>query len=259
MGLFDFLRKSGSQPPQAPEGKAPSNKKVASLAKVVSDKRAQTYDRADAIKALADMKTVEAAETLLRRFSFSIDPSITDQEEKEMAFDGVVAVGEDVVPDVLAYCKKAEVLSWPLRILRQVLDDDAYGAKLIELASKFDIEYARNVEPKLQVIGALSDVKSEAVRVTVERFLEDVNENVRFSAVATTFEQDDQKSIPALVQLLEAEESVRIKNKVCDGLAEKGWKLDAELAARTEATLSDVEDFALEDGLMKRRGGFYMA
>jgi hypothetical protein len=248
MGLFDFLKK-GSTPPPA----GPNAKKIAGPAKVVADKRAQTYDRAEAIKQLADMKSPEAAEALLKRFSFQIDPSITDQEEKEAAFNAIVEVGKPAVEHVRAYCAKAEVLTWPIRILRAILDDDEYKAELLALADRFDTEYARNVEPKLQVVGALEEVKGDDVRLAVERFLEDVNETVRFHAVQTTFAQSAPASIDALVKLLCAEESVRIKNKVCEGFVLKSWKIPAEARDDVTAALADVDDYSLgKDGTMTR-------
>lgn len=250
MGIFDFLKK-GSNPPPATSS---FSKKVAGPAKIVGDKRAQTYDRSEAIRQLTDMKTAEAAEALLKRFTFTIDPSITDQEEKEAAFDGVVGVGKDVTPAILAFCERAEVLTWPLRMLRSILDDGEYKQELLELAKSFDTDYTRNVEPKLQVVAALEETSGEDVRETVERFLEDVNETVRFHAVQTTFAQGKKQSIPALVKLLEHEESVRIKNKVCEGFVSKKWKVPDELRARTEQALSDVHDFDLaSDGAFSRR------
>src|SRR4051812_37164790 len=109
MGIFDFLKK-GSVPP--PPAKPQLSKKVAGPAKTVADKRAQTYDRAEAIRVLSELKTAEAAEALLKRFNFTIDPSITDQEEKEAAFLGIVSCGEDAVAPVVEFCEKAEVLTW---------------------------------------------------------------------------------------------------------------------------------------------------
>src|SRR4051812_19490887 len=98
VGFFRFLRK-GSPPP--PGAAAPSDKKVAGPAKVAADKRAQTYDRLEALQQLAEMKSGESAAALMKRFTFVIDPSITDQEEKDIAFQGVVAAGEDAVPSVI--------------------------------------------------------------------------------------------------------------------------------------------------------------
>lgn len=250
MGLFDFLKKGASSPPPA----SPAAKKVAGAAKVVADKRAQTYDRAEAIQQLCALKSPEAAEALLKRFTFAIDPSITDQEEKEAAFEGIVAVGKPALPHVQAFCEKAEVLTWPIRILHAILEGDEYREELLRLADSFDTEYSRNVEPKLQVVGALAEVLHDDVREAVERFLDDVNETVRFHAVQTTFAQGSRESIPALVELLEKEESVRIKNKVCEGFLNNGWKVPDELRERTLAALRDVDAFRLgADGAFSRR------
>lgn len=226
MGLFDFLKKK-SVPPAAPAA-PPLDKKVVGPAKVAGDKRAQTFDRMEALQQLAEMKSPDAATALLKRFTFSIDPSITDQEEKDVAFQGIVLAGKDAVPAVLEFCKKAEAVTWPLKILHELLDDAEYEEKIILLLERFDTEYARNVEPKLQIIQALEEVKSEAVRDAVEPFLEDVNETVRFHAVATTFAQNNAESLAPLLKLLETEESVRVKNKVADGLLFRGWAIPSE-------------------------------
>lgn len=255
MGLFDFLKK-GSTPPPGPGGsKGGPSKKVAGPAKIVADKRAQAYDRSEAIRQLAEMKSPEAAEALLRRFTFTIDPSITDQEEKEAAFDAIVAAGEPVVDAVRAFCERAEVLTWPLRMLRSILEDDAYKAELLQLAQGYDTEYSRNVEPKQQVVAALEEVRGDDVLEEVQRFLEDVNETVRFHAVQSTFAQANKDSIPKLVKLLEHEESVRIKNKVLDGFIAKSWKIPDDLRPQVETALHDTYDFRLkDDGTIVRRG-----
>jgi HEAT repeat protein len=255
MGSFDFLKR-GSSPPPAATGagqKQPANKKVAGLARIVADKRAQTYDRSDAIRDLAAMKTPEAAEALLKRFTFSIDPSITDQEEKEAAFDAIVAVGKPVVPPIREFCKRAEVLTWPLRILHAILDDEEYRDELLKLAEAFDTEYARNVEPKLQVVAALADVKGDEVHVALERFLDDVNETVRFHAVQSTFAQSNADSIAPLLKLLGEEESVRIKNKICEGFLLKGWKVPEGSMGAARKAAADLDDFELtSDGAFER-------
>lgn len=256
MGLFDFLSKKGSAPP--PANQKQHSKKVAGPAKTVADKRAQTYDRAEAIRVLSEMKTGEAAEALLKRFNFSIDPSITDHEEKEAAFAGVVGCGKDAVPFVIAMCERAEVLTWPLRILRELLNDAAYKKELLELAGTYDTDYARNVEPKLQVVGALGEVKGADARAAVERFLEDSNENVRFTAVQSLFAHADDASIAGLVKLIETEESIRIKNKVCAGFVSSGWKIPSDAIDRLKkGGMRDVEDFAIQaDGAVVQRGGY---
>ncbi|WP_437737055.1 HEAT repeat domain-containing protein [Sorangium sp. So ce1335] len=252
MGIFDFLRKSNP-----PAGGASSDKKVAGLAKVVADKRAQTYDRLDAIQSLAAMKSADAAAALLRRFTFSIDPSITDQEEKDLAFRGIVDAGKDAVPAVVEFCLKAEALTWPLKVLREVLDEADYRTELVRLLDRFDTEYARNTEPKQQLIVALGGIKGDDVRVAVERFLDDVNETVRFHAVQTIFAQESEASVPALVKMLPAEESVRVKNKVAEGLLARGWTVPAELRSSANEALQDSNGFSVgADGKLRKAAGY---
>ncbi|MFT3771939.1 MAG: HEAT repeat domain-containing protein [Minicystis sp.] len=259
MGFFDFLKKKSVPPAAGGSGPAApaQDKRVAGPAKVAGDKRAQTYDRMEALQQLADMKTPDAAAALLKRFTFSIDPSITDQDEKEVAFQGVIAAGKDVVPAVLEFCAKAEQLTWPLKVLYELLDDAEYEEKMIEVLDRFDTEYARNVEPKLQVIQALEEVKSEHVREAVEPFLEDVNETVRFHAVQTTFAQNNPVSLAPLVKLLEAEESVRVKNKVGEGLLFRGWVIPGDLREKVQVALRETAFGLGSDGKIVRGSSYH--
>jgi len=257
VGLFDFLKKN----PPAGADKAPkaplkdADKRVAGPGRTAGNKQAQTYDRMEAIHQLSDMRTPEAAAALLKRFTFVIDPSITDQEEKDVAFQGVIAAGVDCVPAVVEFSVKAEQLTWPLKILRELLDDQAYEDELVELLGRFDTEYARNVDPKVQVIQALEELVSEDVREAVAPFLEDVNETVRFHAVQTTFAQNDAECVPALVKLLESEESVRVKNKVAEGLLFRGWVIPAEIRDAAHKALADTNTYGVgPDGKVVKRG-----
>lgn len=245
MGLFDFLRKSPAKSntaaPPAPSG----DKKIASLARVATDKRAQTYDRMEAIQALVAMKNPEAASALVKRFSFSIDPSITDQDEKEICFQAIVVAGKDVLPAVRDFCEKAEALTWPIKILRGILDDAEYENELLDVLARFDTEYTRSVDAKVQTIVALAELQSDEVRESVEAFLEDVNETVRFHAVETTFAQENPKSLPAIVKMLGSEESVRIKNKVAEGIMKRGWVVPEELREPLRRALVDSAGYGV--------------
>src|SRR5262245_57841520 len=92
MGLFDFLGKKKQDDAGTPAKKVAA-KDIPRLARLVGDKMAQNYDRQEAIEELAKAGTAEAAEALLKRFSFTMEPSITDQEEKENAAEGIVNAG----------------------------------------------------------------------------------------------------------------------------------------------------------------------
>ena len=266
MGFFDFMKKKSVPPPAegkgAPAAEKQVDKRVAGPARLAGDKKAQTYDRMEALQQLAEMASPDAAAGLLKRFTFVIDPTITDQEEKEVAFQGVIAGGKDCVPAVVEACavaiKKGEQLTWFIKILHELLEDEEYEEELIDLLGKFDTEYARNVEPKVQIIQALEEIVSPEVREAVAPFLEDVNETVRFHAVQTTFAQNDPSCVPELVKLLEAEESVRVKNKVAEGLVFRAWVIPAELRDAAANALRDTSGFHIGgDGKLARRPGSF--
>jgi HEAT repeat protein len=204
---------------------------------------AQNYDRQEAIEELSKMKNGDAAAALLRRFSFTMEPSITDQEEKEAAAEGIVAAGEAAIDPIRRYCARAESLTWALKILRRIAGDEQMAKELLELLAEFDTEYLRNPEPKIQLISVLEEHPSEEVRTGVEPFLTDVNETVRFHAVVTTFAMNDPKSVGPLIDALEQEESLRIRNRIAAGIAEKKWAVVGELAAKCKAALPEGFSF----------------
>jgi HEAT repeat protein len=238
MGLLDFLSKKNTDG-DGGKSKQLSSRELARYARLVGEKMAQNYDRQEAIEALAKQGTAAAAEALLRRFSFTMEPSITDQEEKEAAADGIVAAGNAALDALRAYCTKADSLTWPLRIVRRIVPEDEIVNELLGILDHFDTEYVRNAEPKIQLISVLEDYPTDDVREAVEPFLTDVSEPVRFVAVSTVFAMNDPRSAAALVAALEPEESLRIKNRIASGLAERAWEIPSELEAVCSKTLPD--------------------
>jgi HEAT repeat protein len=252
MGLFDIFtgksEKGRGETPAAPTG----DKNVARLAKVAGDKHAQNYDRIEAVESLARLGTGEAAAALLKRFTFHIDPSITDQEEKDAALRGVLAAGEAAIEPIRNFCVRAESLTWALKILKDLVPADRYVEELIRMLERFDTEYTRNVDPKQQIIYELEHFNLPAIRPAVERFLEDSSEAIRFVAVATLFLQEDPASAGPLAKVLVEEESVRVKNRLLEGLAARGWPIPEDL--RDAAREALPPQFALDaQGKVKRR------
>lgn len=245
MGIFDFLSKKRPEDGGVPAKKA-SPKDISRLARLAGEKMAQNYDRQEAIEELGKMGTADAAKALLRRFSFSMEPSITDQEEKESAAEGIVAAGQAAIEPIRSYCAKAEGLTWPLKVLRRIVPEDQMVAELLALLDQFDTEYMRNPEPKIQLISVLEEYPTDAVRKAVELFLTDVNEPVRFHAAVTVFAVNDPQSIPALLEMMSQEESLRVRNRVASGLAEKKWEIPADLRDGCRAALPP--GYSLESG-----------
>ena len=223
MGLFDLFSKKKADAPKA------SARDTERLGRLVANKFSQNLDRQDAIEQLSRMGTKESAAALLKRFDWQLDPSITDQEEKENCLRGIVGVGEDALDPVRHYAKKAESLMWPMRVLKNIVTGQALTDELLSMLDQFDTEYTRNVEPKLQLISELAEHKTDEVRAALEPFLEDASEPVRFAAVTSVFALGKAESLPALIAALEQEESLRVKNRIAEGLAQKGWELPEAL------------------------------
>jgi HEAT repeat protein len=223
MGLFDFFRKTDAPA----SGKA--DREIARLERLVSNKLSQNFDRQDALEQLGKIATGEAAAVLLKRFNWYLDPSITDQEEKEVAVRGIVAAGESALEPIREYCRRAEGLTWPLKALTQIVPKERYVEELLLLLDQFDTEYVRNPEPKVQLLHSLEEFPREDVRLAVEQFVEDTSEPVRFSAVNATFAMGSAESAEVLTMALEREESLRIRNRIAQGLADAGWTVPEAL------------------------------
>lgn len=246
MGLFDLFSKKKEAP------KA-SVRDIQRLERLVANKLSQNLDRQDAIEQLSRIGTSASAGALLRRFDWQLDPSITDQEEKENCLRAIVAVGDDALEPVRTYCQKAESLMWPLRVLKGIVSGPELTDELLLLLDKFDTEYVRNVEPKVQLITELAQHKTDEVRTALEPFLEDTSEPVRFAAVTSIFALAYPESVPALVKALENEESLRIKNRISQGLAQHAWPIPDALHETVTEFLPT--GFRLDGGVIKAGAG----
>ncbi len=247
MGLFDFLKRS-KQDEVTHEPK--HDKNVARLGRTAASKQAQNYDRLEAIESLCSVGTADSAAALLKRFSFYIDPSITDQEEKEIAFRGIIAAGDEAIEPIREFCLKAESFTWPMKMLQELLDEDAFVDELLILLERFDTDYAKKQEPKLQIIAELEGKKRDDVRVAVERFLDDFDERVRFHTVATLFSQEDEVVVEPICKAFVGEESVRVRNRIAEGLASRGWKIPARLLEDVAGVLP--QGFVVRDGAIRQ-------
>lgn len=231
MGLLDLFRKSDrSAGPKV-------DREIARLERLVSNKLSQNLDRQDALEQLGRIGSAESAGVLLKRFNWHLDPSITDHEEKETAVQGIVNAGEAALEPIREYCRRAEGLTWPLKALEQIVPRERFVEELLLLLDQYDTEYVRNHEPKVQLLNALEAFPQQEVRVAVEQFLEDASEPVRFAAVNTVFAMGQDDAVVALATTLEREESLRIKNRIVQGLAERAWLVPQELCAAVRKQL----------------------
>lgn len=221
MGLFDFFKGKG--------GGSADERTIQKHAERVMDKRAMSPDRFASIEFLCKLGTPEAWRAALARYNFSVDPSITDREEKQYIFEAVVGSPEKSVEPVREFLRSASALNWPIKMLRTMLEPADFIGEMLEFLATFDTGYEKNAERKAELIMAVEDPVDERVTAVVLPFLEDFTEDVRFHAVRTLVAQGDETARGPLLKLLLADGSMRIRATVVEGLAEKGWSVDADL------------------------------
>lgn len=232
-------------------GKKSDNAGVRKHGERVANKRAQAYDRWESIQALAQMRTRESVEALLPRFTFYVEPSITDQEEKDAAFAGIVEAGAIALEPVVAFLKRSDSISWAVKMLDKIVVPDIVVANLLDLLSGMDIEYERDPERKIQVLNSLAERKHERVADAVVRFVGDMNETARFAAVGALVGQGAvAQHKTALLNQLVVEDSVRVRNRILEALSAENLSVEPE-QERVKARLT--ANYTLDSRFVPRK------
>ncbi|MEM9074140.1 MAG: HEAT repeat domain-containing protein [Myxococcota bacterium] len=217
MGLFDFIG-----------GKERTFKKHAARA---ASKKAQAADRWVSLNFLGDNASAEAVAALLQRFTFRIDPSITDQSEKDLALKGIIGAGSVAVEPVREFLQTSASIAWPIKMLQSLVSGDEVVGALLELLEGMETDYERDPQKKIDLIMQLEDHQDARIRPAVERFLEDANENVRFHATGAILNQEDaSESQGKLLDALVVEEGVRVRVQILDGFIANEWELGGRVA-----------------------------
>lgn len=232
MGLLDiFLSKDK-------RGERSRSKNVARA----MNKYAQSGDRLRALEALAADGSDEALYGMLRRFGFRYDKSIEDEQEKDWVFETLVEKGAAALPAVKRYLLSAESISWPLRVLDKVADRDTEMAFLEEVLARHEPGYERDPTKKTQLLSHLGGLAHPKAPALVAAYLKDMDEGVRFTAVEALLQLKDEAAAKApLLELFASreEDSLRIRLRIAEGLADLGWELPAELRPAVAAKLPD--------------------
>lgn len=225
MGLFDLFRRRVGGGDSATSPGPPIPRALERNIKRLLNKHLHPEERWAAVRAVAEDPSEAAVDAMIRRFGVYVEPSAVDNEEKEYIADVLVGRGRIVVPQVERSMRRMDSITWQVSILGRILPRDALRDILIALAGEFDTEYERNPERKIQTIMALADFEGEGTAAAVVRFLDDVNETVRFQAVATLAAVRNDAAREPLVRTLLTEESVRVKNAILDLLVDTGWSV----------------------------------
>ena len=214
MGLLDLIGLGG------PEGK------VRRLQKKATTKFGPPENRQGAIEELGALNTEAAVDALLTRYTFRVDPGITDDDEKARVLALITQAGEVALGPVKRFISNREEISWPLRALEGLLPEAEVVKFLVEVAKKVGGEYSRVPEKKVLLLHALSTHKSAEIAPVVLPFLDDMDDEVQIAAAAVIARQQDPVGREPLIQhFLKAHEgsNARVREALAGLLADSGW------------------------------------
>lgn len=218
-------------------------------AKRTADKRAQAQDRWESIVSLGKVATDddtdpetrnEAITALLMRFTYYVDPSITDGEEKDEAFHWVTKCGEEALEPVRRALKQHDSPGWPLRILSALVPAETVVAEMLAVLARMDTDYERDPQKKIAILASLEEHQDVRIAKAVTPFLLDMNETCRFHALGAALAQEN--AADALGDMLGAfveEDSRRVKLRLVEAMQDRGWVCSPEQVEAVKAALPE--------------------
>ncbi|HEY4886346.1 MAG TPA: HEAT repeat domain-containing protein [Myxococcales bacterium] len=214
MGLLDMLGMGG---PEA---------KVRRLQKKAMQKFGPAENRQGAIEELGGLKTEAAIDALLSRYTFRVDPGITDDDEKARVLALLTQAGDVALAPVKRFISSRDEISWPLRALEGLLPEAEVVKFLVEVARKIGGEYSRVPEKKVLLLHALSAHRSPDIAPAVLPFLDDMDDEVQIAAAEVIVKQQHPAGREPLIQhFLKAHEgsNARVREALSGLLADSGW------------------------------------
>lgn len=257
MGLKDLLFGGGSRP----------KTKVDKLTKRVTNQYSQSPERygamEDLLKLAAEswekaLKHPEGSEEraklerqaddacvgLLKRFTMVASKTIDDEEEKGWLYRRLTAIGKPMIGPIKRFVVDSDGIAWPLRIVEDVANEEQEWEILDVLLEAHPPEYERDNSPKRQMLTHLKEIDDPRVRDILARYLADPDEDIRYFCTEALIDNAEIESREVLIARLDdpEEDSIRLRNRILDGLSDLGWDL-SEHAAVIRKHLDDAHVF----------------
>lgn len=190
----------------------------------------QSSDRWSAMERLREDGSDEALFALCRRFSFTYDKTIEDQQEKDWTVSSLVSLGEAALGPLRRYMKSASNLGYPLQILGQVASEKRVLEVIDELLEDEEPGYVRDPKRRIDIIewlGGWTATPRDVVKRVIP-YVEDYDENVRFKSIETISLKPDAAAAETVCRAMvrEEEESKRFQVRCAELLAEQGWSIE---------------------------------
>jgi len=245
MGIMDFFKsKDKSGVPWSLQRKM----------KKALNKYIQAPERQGALRDLVQDGSDTAIRCLIKRLTFYVEPLTTDETEKEYVHDSLVAFGPRIIPLLVESIKTGESIQWQLNIYKELVSEEELLGSLLGIIAEFDTEYEKNPQRKIQIIEALGEWKSPKVVEALTRFLDDVDETVRYATVGSMLEQDPELMRDQLLQRALEDESNRIRDLVIDGFLEKEISIKGFQARKVFEEKLSTDMFVDSRGLIRKKG-----
>ena len=214
-----------------------SKKRLEKLIRTVTSPYQQSAERYIAMEKLLEDGSPEAIAGLFERFTITSTKSIEDEEEKGWAYRKLSALGTRVLPGAKQFCLsempslggRQHNIAWALRVVEDVAEAEQEWDIIGALLERHPPEYSREVSTKIQMLTHLADIDADPVVGILCRYLEDPDENVRFFVIEALVDIGDEEALEPLVKrfLNPDEDSVRLRTKILDGLADLKWDISA--------------------------------
>jgi hypothetical protein len=226
--------------------------KVDKLIKTATNPYAQSADRYHAMEQLINDGSDEAFIGLFRRFTVVSTKSIEDEEEKGWVYRQLSGLGPKVLDAAKAFCLESDNVAWALRIVEDVADETQEWALLDALLERHPPGYERDPSKKLQILTHVAEIEDPQVPRILEKYLEDPDEQIRFFVVEQLIDIADEGAREPLLERLcnPEEESMRVRSKILDGLADRAW----DVGDHADAVSKNIgHEHALQRGKVVRR------
>lgn len=225
---------------------------LARLQKKVTNKYGQAQDRQHALRQVADIGTDEAVTILLKRYSFRIEQSIGDEEEKRMVCDELIRLGPVSVQPILDFLETENAPYWPVKAMREIVGDDTTVDRLLEIIDRAESIFDRDIQRKVELVSNLREFPNAKVKDRLMGFLTDENEELRVQAIEGLMELgQDEVSDVMIDRLRDDDETQRVKTAIFNLLIDKKWKVKKR---KDEVRKVIPQAFWIDDtGVIRRR------
>ena len=191
---------------------------------------------------------------MCKRFTFAIDPSITDREEKEMILRSVTGFGDKSIQPVRDFLRSSDSATvWALKALSQLQSPTEVVGACVETLEKVGPDYTRDPEKKTVLLKHLLEMEDPRIVPATIPFLLDPSDDVKISASHILGKVKPPEGKKALIEgMLHEKDHKRVLAAYAEALALAGYKLDEAERLQVQPLLPDGVSIA-EDGALVQK------